>query len=79
LPSFDVDDSYEACRAIGNRWHENAKTALLIVPSRLSPFECNVLLHPEHEDVGRVGVGEPLPARLDERLKSLLGKRRKTR
>ncbi len=78
LPNFDVDDSYEACRTLGNLWHEDAKSALLIVPSRLSPFECNILVHPGHRDVGRVQIGDALPARLDERLKSLLGKRRKT-
>ena len=79
VPDFDLATSYDSCRALGDRWHEEATTALLIVPSRLSPFECNILIHPEHEDVRRVGVGEPLPARLDERLKSLLGKRRKPR
>jgi RES domain-containing protein len=77
VPDFDVAASYAACREIGDRWHEEGKCALLIVPSRLSPYECNILIHPEHEDVRRVGVGEPVPAGLDERLKVLLGKRRK--
>lgn len=77
VPDFDVDSSYESCRAIGDRWHEEAKTALLIVPSRLSPYECNILIHPKHEQVATLEVGAPLPARLDERLKGLLGKRRK--
>jgi RES domain-containing protein len=77
VPDFDLDDSYAACRALGDRWHEEAKTALLIVPSRLSPYECNLLIHPLHKDISSMRVGEPLPARLDERLKGLLGKRRK--
>jgi RES domain-containing protein len=75
VPDFDLDASYEACRALGDRWHEEAKTALLIVPSRLSPFECNLLIHPRHPDVSSMRVGDPLPARLDERLKVLLGRR----
>ena len=79
IPDFDLATSYEACRTFGDRWHEEAKTALLIVPSRLSPFECNILIHPEHGEVASVRVGEPLPARLDERLKGLLGKRRKSK
>ncbi len=77
LPDFDADTSYEACRTIGDRWHEEAKTALLIVPSRLSPYECNILIHPGHTDAQRMAVSEPLPARLDERLHALLVKRRK--
>jgi RES domain-containing protein len=77
VPDFDVTTSYAACRALGDRWHEDAKTALLIVPSRLSPYECNILIHPRHADVSSMRVGDPLPARLDERLKGLLGKRRK--
>jgi RES domain-containing protein len=77
VPDFDTGSSYGACRALGNRWHEEAKTALLIVPSRLSPFECNILIHPQHPDVSHVRVGDAVPARLDERLKGLLGKRRK--
>jgi RES domain-containing protein len=77
VPDFDRDGSYEACRTLGNRWHEEGRTALLIVPSRLSPYECNVLIHPEHEQVATLEVSAPLPARLDERLQGLLGKRRK--
>jgi len=77
VPDFDAATSYESCRALGDRWHEEAKTALLIVPSRLSPFESNILIHPGHRDVPTVRVGDPLPAGLDERLKDLIGKRRK--
>jgi RES domain-containing protein len=77
VPTFDVDDAYEACRALGDRWHEGAKTGLLIVPSRLSPHECNILVHPKHADVARIRVSDPSPARLDKRLEGLLGKRRK--
>ena len=77
LPDFDLARSYESCRTVGNRWHEEARTALLIVPSRLSPFECNILIHPRHGDLAGIRVGDPLPARLDERLEGLLGNRRK--
>jgi RES domain-containing protein len=73
IPDFDTA-SYETCRAIGDRWHAQAKTAVLIVPSRLSPFESNALIHPAHRDTAKVRVGEPLPARLDERLRLLLAK-----
>ncbi len=77
LPDFDADNTYEACRALGDRWHEEAKTALLIVPSRLSPFECNILIHPRHSDLLTIRIGDARPARLDERLEDLLARRHK--
>ena len=72
ISDFDSAATYESCRAIGDRWHAEGKSALLIVPSRLSPFECNILIHPAHKDTAKLLVGDPMPARLDERLKSLL-------
>jgi RES domain-containing protein len=77
VPDFDSAGNYEACRAIGDRWHEEARTALLIVPSRLSPFECNILIHPLHKESRALSVGDPMPARLDERLAGLLSGHRK--
>ncbi len=77
IADFDTARTYESCRAIGDRWHESVSSAVLIVPSRLSPFECNLLIHPAHKDTVRVRVGDALPARLDERLKSLLAKPRR--
>ena len=77
IPGFDTARSYDACRTIGDRWHEAGSTAVLVVPSRLSPFECNLLINPAHKDSARVRVGKPLPARLDERLKALLARRRR--
>ena len=79
VPDFDSASSYQSCRTLGDRWHKEARTALLIVPSRLSPFECNILIHPLHSDTARLRIGDPLPARLDERLKSLLEKPRSAR
>lgn len=77
LPQFDTANTYEACRAIGDPWHEALETAVLIVPSRVSPFESNLLIHPAHKDTASIRVGEPVPARLDERLKALLTKPRR--
>jgi RES domain-containing protein len=79
IPDFDTAKTYEVCRAIGDRWHEAGRTAVLIVPSRLSPFECNLLIHPDHKESALMKVSAPLPARLDEQLKSLLAKPRRPR
>lgn len=77
IPNFDTAKTYDACRAIGDRWHEAIQSAILIVPSRLSPFECNLLIHPLHKDAAKLRVGEPLLVGLDERLKSLIVKPRR--
>ena len=79
VPGFDSDNTYDACREIGDRWHQTASSALLIVPSRLSPHECNVLSRPGHKETGKLKVGDSMPARIDERLKDLLGKPRRSR
>ena len=79
VPTLETDDTYEACRAIGDRWHAEARSAVLIVPSRLSPYESNLLIHPGHPDVGKIRVAEPVPARLDERIESLLVEARAAR
>ena len=76
IEDFDTSKNYDTCRALGDRWHEEAKTALLIVPSRLSPFECNILIHPLHKESAKLRVGDALPARLDERLNALLKSQR---
>ena len=58
IPEFDIAVDYQACRAIGDRWHAAAMTALLFVPSRLSPYECNVLINPLHRDSAAIRVIE---------------------
>ena len=45
------------------RWHKEGKCARLIVPTRLSPFECNVLIHPSHKHTLKIHVGDAFPAR----------------
>ncbi len=79
VADFDTAKSYESCRAVGDRWHAGGASAVLIVPSRLSPFEYNLLINPAHRDAGKLRIADPLPARLDERLQALLAKPRRTR
>ena len=75
--NFDAEKTYDACRAIGDRWHAANQSAILIVPSRLSPFECNLLIHPLHKDAAKLRVGEKLFVGMDERSKSLIAKPRR--
>ena len=55
-------------RAIGDRWLDAGSSLLLRVPSAIIPGECNVLIHPDHPDSGRVRVESVEPFRFDRRL-----------
>ena len=79
LPGWDAPSPYSASRRYGDRWYAEQRTAVLVVPSVLSPFECNILIHQEHPEAHRIEVGDAVPAALDERLRALLGKSRARR
>jgi len=59
---------YVESRAVGDRWYDAADTAVLWVPSVVSPYEFNVLFNQRHGDFARIVVGEPQPAHVDVRL-----------
>src|SRR5215471_4313329 len=44
------DVSFEAARAFGDRWYDERRTAVLLVPSVVTRVERNVLIHQEHPD-----------------------------
>jgi RES domain-containing protein len=74
LAGWDAPAPYSVSRRYGDRWYDQRRTAVLVVPSVLSPFECNVLIHQEHPDAGSIAVGDSVPATLDKRLRALLGR-----
>lgn len=63
LSSIDYTDS----RVLGDDWYGRGETAVLWVPSVVSPYESNVLFNQQHNDFRRVDVGDPKPAHLDPR------------
>ena len=67
LPGWDRPD-YRVSRPYGDAWHDRGETAVLIVPSVLSPFEPNVLINQRHIDARRIGISAELPALFDQRL-----------
>lgn len=67
LPNGKVAD-YRPYREIGDEWYQRGETAVLWVPSIVSPVEANVLINQGHEDFSRIKVQKPLPARVDSRL-----------
>ncbi len=67
LPGWDRPD-YGVSQPYGDAWYDHGETALLIVPSVLSPFEPNVLISQRHPDAADIEVSAERPAILDPRL-----------
>lgn len=59
---------YAVSRALGDEWYDSGRSAVLIVPSVVSPVESNVLIHQDHSDFREIQTGEPQPVRWDWRL-----------
>ena len=62
---------YTASRTIGDEWYDRGETAVLWVPSIVSPYESNILFNQWHPDFSRIVIGDPMPARLDPRLRTI--------
>ncbi len=62
------DYPYGPSQEYGDDWYDRRASAVLIVPSVVSPFEPNVLLNQRHEEFRRIKATDPAPAVLDERL-----------
>ncbi|MEX3953214.1 RES family NAD+ phosphorylase [Paraburkholderia sp. EG287B] len=68
LPAGWEGPSTEIARDFGNRWLEECRSAVLIVPSVVARAESNALVNPAHPDAARIVVSEALPVLWDERL-----------
>ena len=55
-------------KEIGQQWTHTQSSALLKVPSSVSPREANYLLNPEHPDADKVEVAAVLEHAFDPRL-----------
>ena len=58
----------EACRAYGDAWLTEGRSALLAVPSAIVPESRNVLINPAHSDAPALAVASLRPWRFDPRL-----------
>lgn len=67
VPLWDAA-SFEAARSFGNRWYDERRAPVLIVPSLVTLVERNVLINQEHPDFVRIRVSQPLPVKWDARL-----------
>jgi RES domain-containing protein len=60
--------SFEAARAFGDRWYDQRRTPVLMVPSVVTRVERNILIHQEHPDFARIRASRAFPVRWDKRL-----------
>jgi len=66
---LSAQNDYATTRVIGDEWYDRGETAILWVPSVISPFESNVMFNQRHRDFSQILVGEPMPAYVDPRLR----------
>ena len=52
----------------GDRWLNEKRTAVLVVPSAVVPQENNYLLNPEHPDFEKITITTPEPFSFDSRM-----------
>jgi len=55
-------------REIGDRWIQERRSAVLALPSAVTPADTNFLLNPEHPDFGRIRIASPIDFEFDSRL-----------
>ena len=55
-------------REIGDCWVQEGRSAVLAVPSVISPADTNFLLNPEHRDFKRIRIASPIDFQFDSRL-----------
>lgn len=67
VPAWD-SRSFEASRTFGDRWYDERRTAVLLVPSLVTRIERNVVVNQDHPDFVRIHASQPLPVRWDARL-----------
>ena len=55
-------------KEIGDRWIHEKRSAVLAIPSAISPAETNFLINPEHRDFKRIRIAPPIAYEFDSRL-----------
>ncbi len=67
VPRWD-SPSFQASKAFGDRWYDERRTPVLLVPSVVTPVERNVLLNQDHPEFGKIRASEPRAVKWDARL-----------
>jgi RES domain-containing protein len=67
MAGWDAENSASA-RAFGDQWIEEARSAVLLVPSVVARLEWNVLVNPAHPDASKLLPSRPEKVLWDKRL-----------
>jgi RES domain-containing protein len=67
VPRSDALSS-ETARNYGDRWYDERRTPVLIVPSVVTYVEGNILINQEHPEFTKILASNPAPVRWDARL-----------
>ena len=67
LPGWDTRQPTTS-RELGAQWVEQARSAVLLVPSYVARIERNVVINPAHADAAGIEASLPEPVWWDERL-----------
>jgi RES domain-containing protein len=68
LPGWDSDAKRES-QAFGDRWYDEQRSLILLVPSLAAPgVERNVLINQRHPQFGRLTASDPEPVRCHPKL-----------
>lgn len=68
LPFGWDSDDLTIARQVGDRWHREAKTAVLLVPSVVTRLEWIAVVNPLHPDAKRFSLSPIQPVVWDQRL-----------
>lgn len=66
-PGWDSKDE-GLCKAFGQQWFQEQRSAILLVPSIPARLERNILINPHHPDAAAITHDLPEPVWWDERL-----------
>jgi len=67
-PNWRVCPPPRETKDIGDRWLRERRSAVLALPSAISPADTNFLLNPEHRDFKRIRIAPPVDYDFDPRL-----------
>ncbi|WP_426148138.1 RES family NAD+ phosphorylase [Polaromonas sp. DSR2-3-2] len=68
LPAGWDGDDPSVARRFGDQWLQEARSAVLVVPSVVARLECNALINPLHADTRRLQVAPGQKVIWDQRL-----------
>jgi RES domain-containing protein len=66
-PGWDLENTASA-RTFGDQWLNEARSAILIVPSVIARLDRNAIVNPFHPDAKKLIVSEPQKVIWDKRL-----------